>query len=325
MAFLPGVGGQGAGDLPRSPGEPRLGRADRRAPLGDHGPRARSPSSAPCSWPWCSTTCAAPLLPRREPGRLHAPRASARAPSSASLGGIFHMLNNAIYKACLFLGAGVGGERGGDDRLSGSSAGSAQGHAGDLRLHARRRALDLRHPAAQRVRLQVARVPGLRGRRPAPSSSSPRCSARALTLASFVKVLHSVFWGAPPAAHGGRARGSGGMAMPLADGRPRRPLRAARRLRAGGRRRPARPRRRARAGRARAGSAVLDGSPARSPGSAARPPPDARPPGTFRPLALTGLLAPRLLAALLVALPRARARPGGSAPCSWAASPSTRT
>ena len=69
------------------------------------------------------------------------------------IGGLFHMLNNALYKCGLFLTSGIGGEAGRHDGpVEARRAGLAD--AGDLRLLPGLRALHLRLSAVQRVLLE---------------------------------------------------------------------------------------------------------------------------------------------------------------------------
>ncbi len=84
-------------------------------------------------------------------------------------GGLFHMLNNAIYKSCLFLCAGSVEKQAGHDR-PGPAGRPGPVDAGDLRRLPGGGAGHLRHPAAQRVRLQVDGLPG-RHRRGGPGGA----------------------------------------------------------------------------------------------------------------------------------------------------------
>ncbi len=112
------------------------------------------------------------------------------------LGGIFHMLNNAIYKACLFFGAGVV-ER---------EAGTTDLH----RLGGLGKALPVTFGCMFVAALAISGIPPLNGfvskwlvYQGCVAAGQPvflvvALFGSVLTLASFVKVLHSVFWGTRP-------------------------------------------------------------------------------------------------------------------------------
>lgn len=113
-------------------------------------------------------------------------------------GGVFHMVNNAVYKPCLFLGAGVVERGAGTTDLS--------------RLGGLAKAMPVSLGAMFVASLAIAGVPPLNGfaskwlvYRACLDAGQPLFLAvalfgSALTLASFVKVLHSVFFGPRPAA-----------------------------------------------------------------------------------------------------------------------------
>jgi len=114
------------------------------------------------------------------------------------LGGLFHMLNHAIYKCCLFLVAGSVRRRAGTTELE--------------RLGGLARAMPATFFAAAVAALAISGVPPLNGfaskwmvyqgvlethSNLAPLLLIAAVFGSALTLASFVKVLHSVFFGRP--------------------------------------------------------------------------------------------------------------------------------
>ena len=117
------------------------------------------------------------------------------------LGGLFHMLNNAIYKSCLFLTAGAAERRAGTGELD--------------RMGGLARAMPLTFGAALIAALAISGIPPLNGfvskwmiyRGIIETRDSvgsiwlialvAAMFGSALTLASFVKVLHSVFLGQP--------------------------------------------------------------------------------------------------------------------------------
>ena len=121
------------------------------------------------------------------------------------MGGLFHMVNNTIYKSCLFLTAGAAERRSGTGELD--------------RMGGLARAMPLTFSAALIAALAISGVPPLNGfvskwmiyqgiiemgERAGFIWVIALVAAMfgsALTLASFVKVLHSVFLGQP---HGGR-------------------------------------------------------------------------------------------------------------------------
>ena len=112
------------------------------------------------------------------------------------LGGLFHMLNNAIYKCCLFLTAGAVERRAGTTDLD--------------RLGGLGRLMPVTFVACGVAAFSISGVPPLNGfvskwmiyqgllaspLRIAPLALVAALFGSALTLASFVKVLHSVFTG----------------------------------------------------------------------------------------------------------------------------------
>jgi len=117
------------------------------------------------------------------------------------LGGIFHMLNHAIYKACLFMGAGMVEREAKTTRLD--------------RLGGLANAMPVTMTAMLVAALAISGIPPLNGfvskwlvYQGCVAAGRPivlvvALFGSALTLASFVKVLHSVFWGPRPAALAG--------------------------------------------------------------------------------------------------------------------------
>ena len=114
------------------------------------------------------------------------------------VGGLFHMLNNAIYKCCLFLMAGSVLHRTGTSKLE--------------KLGGLARAMPLTFLAGVVAALAISGVPPLNGfaskwmvyqgilatgSKLAPLLLIAAVFGSALTLASFVKVIHSVFFGRP--------------------------------------------------------------------------------------------------------------------------------
>ena len=114
------------------------------------------------------------------------------------IGGLFHMLNHAIYKCCLFLMAGSVRHRTGTSELD--------------KLGGLARAMPLTFVAGVIAALAISGVPPLNGfaskwmvyqgvlatgSRVAPLLLIAAVFGSALTLASFVKVIHSVFFGRP--------------------------------------------------------------------------------------------------------------------------------
>lgn len=112
------------------------------------------------------------------------------------IGGVFHMLNHAIYKSCLFLTAGNIERAGGTDELN--------------RLGGLARVLPVTFTCATIAALAISGVPPLNGfvskwfvYQGCLAEGSPLAMlclvaavfGSALTLASFFKVLASVFWG----------------------------------------------------------------------------------------------------------------------------------
>lgn len=130
-----------------------------------------------------------------------------------AMGGIFHMVNHALYKSCLFLAAGTV-ERETEtmelDRLGGLG-----------------RTMPVTFACMFVAALAIAGVPPLNGfaskwlvyqgcvAAGAPVMLVAAVFGSVLTLASFVKALHSVFWGARPARLDG-ARERGGIGIPVA-------------------------------------------------------------------------------------------------------------
>ena len=115
------------------------------------------------------------------------------------LGGLFHMLNNAIYKSCLFLGAGAVEHRTGTTELE--------------RLGGLARAMPVTFASCLIAALAISGVPPLNGFVSKWMVYQGVISIRsvimpfllvaamfgsALTLASFIKVLYSVFLGQRP-------------------------------------------------------------------------------------------------------------------------------
>ncbi|MFH1572166.1 MAG: complex I subunit 5 family protein, partial [Gemmatimonadota bacterium] len=111
------------------------------------------------------------------------------------VGGLFHMLNNAVYKSCLFLCAGAVQERTGETRLE--------------RLGGLARQMPLAFVCCSVAALAISGVSPLNGfvskwlvyqgalestSRLAPFVLVAAVFGSALTLASFVKVVHSCFW-----------------------------------------------------------------------------------------------------------------------------------
>jgi len=160
---------------------------------------------------------AAALGPSRLSGAVVPPAVMAVA-AIGFCGGLFHMLNNAIYKCCLFLTAGSA------ERVAGTT---------DLdRLGGLARALPITFVCCIVAALAISGVPPLNGfvskwlvYQAALGLDTPLGTAclvaavfgSALTLASFIKVLHSVFLGtrgsAVPADD--RPRESFAMAVPM--------------------------------------------------------------------------------------------------------------
>lgn len=124
-----------------------------------------------------------------------------------AMGGIFHMVNHALYKACLFLGAGAVERETGTlelDRLGGLG-----------------RAMPVTFGCMFVAALSISGIPPLNGfvskwlvYQGCAAAGWPELLVLALfgsvlTLASFVKVLHSVFWGARPSRLDGAAERAG--------------------------------------------------------------------------------------------------------------------
>lgn len=129
------------------------------------------------------------------------------------MGGVFHMANNALYKSCLFLGAGAVERQTKTmdlDRLGGLAA-----------------KMPITLGCMVVAALSIAGIPPLNGfaskwliYQGCVAAGQPLLLVAALfgsvlTLASFVKVLHSVFWGPRPA-HLDRVREGGGIGIPVA-------------------------------------------------------------------------------------------------------------
>lgn len=130
------------------------------------------------------------------------------------LGGVFHMVNNAIYKACLFFGAGS------VERETGTM---------DLgRLGGLAKTMPVTFASMFVAALAISGIPPMNGfvskwlvYQACVAVDQPiflivALFGSVLTLASFVKVLHSVFWGPRPSALDGAKEGSGGIGMPIA-------------------------------------------------------------------------------------------------------------
>jgi len=130
-----------------------------------------------------------------------------------AMGGVFHMVNHALYKSCLFLGAGAVERETGTMELD--------------RLGGLGRNMPVTFGCMLVAALSISGIPPLNGfaskwliYQGCVAADEPLMLVAALfgsvlTLASFVKVLHSVFWGARPARLDG-ARGRGGLGVPLA-------------------------------------------------------------------------------------------------------------
>jgi formate hydrogenlyase subunit 3/multisubunit Na+/H+ antiporter MnhD subunit len=130
-----------------------------------------------------------------------------------AMGGVFHMVNHALYKSCLFLAAGT------VERETGTLALD--------RLGGLRRTMPVTFACMLIASLAIAGVPPLNGfaskwlvyqgcvAAGAPVMLIAALFGSVLTLASFVKALHSVFWGARPA-HLDGAREQGGVGIPVA-------------------------------------------------------------------------------------------------------------
>jgi formate hydrogenlyase subunit 3/multisubunit Na+/H+ antiporter MnhD subunit len=131
-------------------------------------------------------------------------------------GGVFHMINHAIYKCCLFLTAGVVERHAGTTELN--------------RLGGLARVLPATFGCCLIAALAISGVPPLNGfvskwlvYQGCLSLGSPLALlclvaavfGSALTLASFVKVVASVFLGPRPTGEGAAARPDGGLAAVL--------------------------------------------------------------------------------------------------------------
>ncbi len=129
------------------------------------------------------------------------------------LGGLFHMVNHAIYKACLFFGAGSIERETGTMELS--------------RLGGLAKAMPLTFASMFIAALAISGIPPLNGfaskwlvyeacvAADMPLLLIAALFGSALTLASFVKVLHSAFWGPKTTEMENVREGSGGIGMPL--------------------------------------------------------------------------------------------------------------
>jgi len=130
-----------------------------------------------------------------------------------AMGAVFHMANHALYKSCLFLGAGTVERETGTlelDRLGGLG-----------------RTMPVTFGCMLVAALSISGIPPLNGfaskwliYQGCVAAGEPVMLIAALfgsvlTLASFVKVLHSVFWGARPARHDA-VREQGGIGIPAA-------------------------------------------------------------------------------------------------------------
>jgi len=130
-----------------------------------------------------------------------------------AMGGVFHMVNNSIYKSCLFLGAGTVERETGTTELD--------------RLGGLAKAMPVTFACMFVAALSISGIPPFSGfaskwliYQGCVASGQPVMLVAALfgsvlTLASFVKVLHSVFWGARPSRLDG-ARERGGIGIPVA-------------------------------------------------------------------------------------------------------------
>ena len=128
-----------------------------------------------------------------------------------AMGALFHMANNALYKSCLFLGAGEVERETGTMELD--------------RLGGLGRRMPVTFACMFVAALSISGIPPLNGfaskwlvYQGCVAAGEPVMLVAALlgsvlTLASFVKVLHSVFWGARPARLDG-ARERGGIGVP---------------------------------------------------------------------------------------------------------------
>ena len=130
------------------------------------------------------------------------------------VGGVFHLVNNAVYKACLFLGAGEVERETGTMELG--------------RLGGLVKTFPITFGCMFVAALAISGIPPLNGFASKwlvyqscldaglPIFLVAALLASALTLASFVKVLHSVFWGPRPAhLDGVREEPNLGVRLPL--------------------------------------------------------------------------------------------------------------
>ena len=130
------------------------------------------------------------------------------------VGGLFHMLNNAIYKSALFLGAGSVEDATGERELD--------------RLGGLAKTLPVTFAAMLVAALSISGVPPLNGfvskwmiyqgamvsgTSIAPLLLAAAVFGSALTLASFIKVINSVFFGTRPEGMQVRPRGAGVVLM----------------------------------------------------------------------------------------------------------------
>ena len=129
------------------------------------------------------------------------------------VGGLFHMVNNALYKCCLFLGAGAVEKRAGTTDLE--------------KLGGLAKAMPLTFGACLVSALAISGVPPLNGfaskwliyqgavevGRPVILLAAMFGSA--LTLASFIKVIHSVFLGRKPESLGDVKPAGWAMGVPM--------------------------------------------------------------------------------------------------------------
>jgi len=129
------------------------------------------------------------------------------------IGGLFHMLNNAIYKCCLFLGAGAVERRAGTTELE--------------KLGGLAAAMPVTFGACLISALAISGVPPLNGfaskwvvyqgvlQVGRPEFVVAAMFGSALTLASFIKVIYSVFLGKRPARLTSVKRAGFAMAVPM--------------------------------------------------------------------------------------------------------------
>ena len=130
------------------------------------------------------------------------------------IGGLFHMLNNALYKCCLFLGAGAVEKRMGTTELE--------------KLGGLAKAMPVTFLACLVSALAISGVPPLNGfvskwliyqgtiEIGRPVFLIAAMFGSALTLASFIKVIHSVFLGKKPDSASGVKSAGWAMGLPMA-------------------------------------------------------------------------------------------------------------